>query len=198
MSQYVKTSESASAFASHLHDLHREISNKINHSNATYKVRVNLYRVKRFEVGDYVMVWIRSERFPSGTVKKLHACGAGPFEVLKRINNNTYVLNLPEGFGISPIFTVEDMIMYKDLDFNSSNPLLDEPTQDLTSKGPSLPPLPNLPPYAAEQIDKMIEDEIISTTDGGTRWYLVHWKEKPEFDDTWLDQEDVQHLIPML
>ena len=57
MSQYVKTSESASAFASHLHDLHREISNKINHNNATYKVRVNLHRkVKMFEVGDYVMV----------------------------------------------------------------------------------------------------------------------------------------------
>ena len=48
-------------------------------------------------------------------------------------------------------------------------PLLDEPTQDLTSEGPSLPPLSNLPPYAVEQIDKIIEDEIISTTTGGIR-----------------------------
>ena len=38
MSQYARTSESASAFASHLHELHKEISNKINQSNAAYKV----------------------------------------------------------------------------------------------------------------------------------------------------------------
>jgi len=100
------------------------------------------------------MVRIRSERFLLGTVKKLHAREAGPFEVMKRINDNTYVLNLPEDFGISPIFNVEDLVVYKGPDFNPINPLLDEPTQDLTSKGPSLPSLPNLPPYATEQIDK--------------------------------------------
>ena len=70
--------------------------------------------------------------------------------------------------------------------------MLDEPTDDLTS----LPPLSNLPPYAAEQIDKIIEDEIVSTSDGETRQYLVHWKGKPESDDTWLDREDMQRLNP--
>jgi len=88
------------------------------------------------------MVRIRSERFPPGTVKKLHARGAGPFEVMKRINDNAYVLYLLEGFGINLIFNVEDLVAYKGPDFNSSNPLLDEPTQDLTSEGPFLPPLP--------------------------------------------------------
>ena len=113
MSQYARISKSASAFASHLHDLHNEISNKINQSNAVYKVRVDLHRkVKRFEVGDYVMVWIRSERLSPRTVKKLHARRAGPFDVIKRIKDNTYVLNLPEDFGISPIFIVEDLVAY--------------------------------------------------------------------------------------
>jgi len=97
-------------------------------------------------------------------------------------------LNLLEGFGISLIFNVENLVVHKGPDFNPSNPLLDEPTQNLTSEGPSLPPLLNLPPYAAEQIDKIIDDEIISTTNGGTRRYLVHWKGKPESDDTWLDE----------
>ena len=92
--------------------------------------------------------------------------------MMKRINDNAYVLNLPEGFSINLIFNVGDLVVYKGLDFNPSNPLLDEPTEDLTSEKPSLPPLPNLPPYAAEQIDKIIEDEIISIT-GGTRRYLV-------------------------
>jgi len=86
-------------------------------------------------------------------MKKLHACGAGPFEVIKRINDNASVLNLPEGFGISPIFNVEDLVAYKSSYFNPSSLLLDEPTQDLTSEEPSLPPLSSLSPYAAEQID---------------------------------------------
>jgi len=66
--------------------------------------------------------------------------------------------------------------------------LLDEHTPDLTSEGYFLPPLSNLPPYAAEQIDKIIEDEIVSTSDGETRQYLVHWKGKPKSDDTWSDR----------
>jgi len=37
---------------------------------------------------------------------------------------------------------------------------------------------------------------MISTTDGGTRRYLVYWKGKPESDDSWLDRKDMQHLDP--
>ena len=98
------------------------------------------------------MARIHSEQFPSGTVKKLHARGAGPFEVIKRMNDNAYVLNLHEGFGISFIFNVEDLILYKGPDINPSNPLLDEPTQYLTPEGLSLHPFSNLSPYAAQQL----------------------------------------------
>ena len=70
------------------------------------------------------MVWIGSERFSPGTVKKLHAHKVGPFEVMKRINYNACVLNLLEGFDISLIFNVEDLVAYKDSDFNPSNPCL--------------------------------------------------------------------------
>ena len=69
------------------------------------------------------MVRIRSERFPPGTVKQLHARGARPFEVMKRINDNAYVINFLEGFGINPIFNVEDLVAYKGPDFNPSKPL---------------------------------------------------------------------------
>ena len=81
--------------------------------------------------------------------------------MIKRIDDNAYILNLPEGFGISHIFNIEDLVAYKGSDFNPSNPLLDEPTQDLIPEGPSFSPLPNLPPYAAEQIDKIIKDELL-------------------------------------
>ena len=65
MSQYARTLESASAFASYLHDLHKKINNKINQSNATFKVRANLHqKVKRFKVGDYMIAQIYLNSFP--------------------------------------------------------------------------------------------------------------------------------------
>ena len=57
---------------------------KIVQSNANYMLRTNVKkRLKTFNVGDYVMVRIRPERFPLGTIKKLHARGAGLFQIFK-------------------------------------------------------------------------------------------------------------------
>ena len=65
MTQHPRVSESASAFASHIHDLHKKISKKIQESNTQYKSYTDLHR-KHLEVNesDYVMIWIHSERFP--------------------------------------------------------------------------------------------------------------------------------------
>ena len=65
MTQHPKVSESASAFASHIHDLHKEISKKIQESNAKYKSYADLHRRHlEFNEGDCVMIQIRPERFP--------------------------------------------------------------------------------------------------------------------------------------
>ena len=63
-----------------MHDLHKKISDKSVQNNANYKLWANVKkRFKTFNVGDYVMVRIRPERFSLGTVKKLHAHSAGSF-----------------------------------------------------------------------------------------------------------------------
>ena len=55
-------------------------------NNADYKPSVDLHRrLRTFNVGDYVTVRLRPERFPLGTVKKLHARTAGPFQILKKL-----------------------------------------------------------------------------------------------------------------
>ena len=114
MSPHARVSEFAVKFASRMHDLHQEIIKRIHASNNQYKIQVDSRRRHlEFDVGDYVMIRIRPERFPSGAVKKLQARSAGPFKVLKRIGSNAYIIDIPSDYGISSIFNIEDLVSFK-------------------------------------------------------------------------------------
>lgn len=65
-------------------------------------------------VGDQVMVHLREERFPLGEYKKLKQKRIGPFLVPQKINNNEYVVDLPDNYNVSMTFNVQDPlnIMY--------------------------------------------------------------------------------------
>ena len=85
--------ESVESFAQHVRKMHEEISKKIQLSDEEYKHKADSHkRTKEFNEGDLVMIKLRPERFPPGTMKKLHACGARPFKVIKKIGPNAYVL----------------------------------------------------------------------------------------------------------
>ena len=94
--------------------MHNEIRKKIQVSNSQYKIHADTHRHHaEFQVGDYVMIWIRLEWFPSRIVKKLQARSASPFKVLKRMGPNAYVIDLPHDYGISSSFNIEDLVAYK-------------------------------------------------------------------------------------
>ena len=141
MSPYVRISKSADAFARHIHDLHNEIRKKIQASNSQYKIHADTHRRHaKFQVGDYVMIRIRPERFPSGTVKKLQAHSARPFKVLKRMGLNAFVIDLPHDYGISLSFNIEDPVANK-----SPTAILDTPF-DESLPNPINAPIPTFLP----------------------------------------------------
>ena len=110
------------------------------------------------------MIWIRPERFPSGTVRKLQARSAGPFKVLKRMGLNAYVIDLPYDYGISSSFNIENLVAYKSLTAIPDTPF-DEPLLDPID-APIPTPLPlNLPYAHKESIDAILDEQIVSTKD---------------------------------
>ena len=81
---HARVSESAESFADYIKSLHEHICHHIEASNARYKELADTHRrAREFQEGDYIMIRVRPERFPSGTVKKLQSHGAGPFQVQK-------------------------------------------------------------------------------------------------------------------
>ncbi|PKU65889.1 hypothetical protein MA16_Dca009218 [Dendrobium catenatum] len=182
--------------SSHPQELHKEINKRIEQSNASYKLNVDRKkRFKEFEVEDFVMVRIRPRRFPQGSVKKLHAKSARPFKIISKINSNNYVLDLLKGFNINHTFNIEYLVAFDELEFNPNNPLHDEPFVNLLSENPSLPSVPNLPHSSnVEKIEAILNDEIISTKEGGRQRYLVHWEGKSVTEDTWIERDELQGL----
>jgi len=64
------------------------------------------------EEGDLVSMHLRKDRFPSLKKSKLSPRRNNTFKVFHKINNNAYILKLPEDYGVSPVFDVCDLIPY--------------------------------------------------------------------------------------
>ena len=52
---------------------------------------------------------MRKERFPKQRKSKLQPRGDGPFQVLERINDNAYRINILDEYGVSSSFNVTDL-----------------------------------------------------------------------------------------
>ncbi|KAH9698003.1 hypothetical protein KPL71_023835 [Citrus sinensis] len=62
-----------------------------------------------FQPGDWVWVHMRKERFLAQRRSKLLPRGDGPFQVVARINDNAYKLDLPGEYNVSVPFNVSDL-----------------------------------------------------------------------------------------
>ena len=56
------------------------------------------------------MLRIRPERFSPETLRTTCSRSVGPFQILKKLIDNAYVIDLPQDFGISSTFNIENLV----------------------------------------------------------------------------------------
>jgi hypothetical protein len=79
-----------------------------------------------FDPGDWVWLHMRKERFPAKRRSKFLPRGDGPFQVLERINDNAYKLDLPGEYNVSTTFNVTDLSPFGVGDDLRANPFQEE------------------------------------------------------------------------
>ena len=103
--------------------LHESVRKHIEKKNEQYATKANKGRRQvLFEPDDWVWVHMRKERFPTRRWSKLHPRGDGPFQVLERINDNAYKLDLLGKYNISVTINVSDLSPFDVGDDSRTNP----------------------------------------------------------------------------
>ena len=73
-----------------------------------------------FELGDWVWVHFRKEKFLSLWKFKLNLTGDGYFQVLERINDIAYKIDLPYDYSVSATFNVSNLSLFYFKEVNDS------------------------------------------------------------------------------
>ncbi|KAK7379837.1 hypothetical protein VNO78_34257 [Psophocarpus tetragonolobus] len=103
----------AQAKAEYVKKLHEQMKAQIEKKNESYARQANKGRKKVvFQPGDWVWVHMRKERFPKQRKSKLQPRGDGPFQVLEKINDNAYKIDLPDEYNVSATFNVSDLTLF--------------------------------------------------------------------------------------
>ena len=121
--------------------LNEGIRLQIEKTNGLYAFKANKGRKQVvFQPDDLVWVYMYKERFPNQRKSKLQPSGDGPFQVLERINDNAYKIDLPHKYGVRATFNVVDLTLF-DTGFDSRLNPFEERGDDVnqpknTSKDP--------------------------------------------------------------
>jgi len=111
----------ASKRASYVKKIHEKTKEAIEKRSKYYAEWANKHRKKvTFEPGDLVWIHLSKDRFLEMRKSKLRPQGDGPFRVLSKINDNAYKIDLPEDYGVSTSFNVDDLTPFFGLEESKS------------------------------------------------------------------------------
>ncbi|PON38733.1 hypothetical protein PanWU01x14_310570 [Parasponia andersonii] len=107
-------SKPAENFAEEVAQTYKDVKEILELANAKYKEEADKHhrRKKTYQEGDLVMIHLRKQRFLAGIYNKLQAKNFGPFRIIKKINDNAYMLELPPELQILPTFNFSDIYYY--------------------------------------------------------------------------------------
>ena len=159
-------------------DLVRQIHEKarlnIERRTEQYARQANKGRYKLvFEPGDWVWLHIRKERFPTQRRSKLLPRGDGPFQILERINDNAYKLDLPGEYNVSASFNVTDLNPFDVGDDLRTNPFQEEgndANQSTTPKEPIQVPIGPVTRARAKKFKEALHGLIQQVCEETNKW----------------------------
>ena len=139
------------------------------------------------------MVRIRPKRIPKMFSKKLYTRAMGPYPIIRKLGSNAYLLDLPNDMDISHVFNVEDLLPYQGT-FEPCTLSSSFSTGEARKCAPTMPSLQ----YSKETVDIILDDEFVTFRDDGFHRFLVKWHGCPDFDATWIQEDDLRYLDPSL
>ena len=103
--------------------IHEKVRLQIEKKNEQYASHANKGKRRvTFELGDWVWVHIRKERFPAQRRSKLNPRGDGSFQILEKINDNAYKVDLPGEYNVSATCNVTNLSLFVVGEDSRSNP----------------------------------------------------------------------------
>jgi hypothetical protein len=103
--------------------LHESVRKHIEKRNRVYATKANKGHTHVvFQPVNWVWVHMHKERFVARRTSKLQPRGDGSFEILMRIHDNAYKINLLGEYGVSVTFNVSNLTLFDVGDYLRSNP----------------------------------------------------------------------------
>ena len=150
------------------------LKKNLEEAKKTYKKYADMKRLPSpdFEVGK--KVWLLKGSTIKNIKRKLADQLIGPFEILRKISPLAYELKLPNNMHCHPVFHVSLLEPYYENEFDDRN----------TKRKKNV--------HLNTDTIERIPDKIINMrTYKGKNRYLISWKGSNDYEDTWVDEDQI-------